>query len=882
MIAPLLHSLRNRLIAAFVGLAVVPIVIAGALLGWHIYYQHLDDSLARQQLLAQHVAGQLEAFVRRYELQLDDTVKLTGFSELDDPARQRVLALLLARQSALREVWYLDAEGRERLRLSRVRLNTDPSDAGGGGEIFRAAMARRDIHFGRIYYAADSGEPLMDIGLPVLDAPSGRITGVLAAQIRVKTIWTLIAELPSRPGEAVYVLDGQQRVIAHRNPSLVLRETRAALLSGVSRQSGLGGADVFIAATTTHNGGQEWTVVVEKSAIEVLAPALGGVKIVAVVTLLALLVALLLCFYAIRRIVTPIQEVAGVARTIRDGDLTCRVVTTGNDEIGEMGHAFNDMTARLRNTLESLEHEVGERRRAEDTLRHERDFIQTVVEGANTLLVVLDRQGRIIRFNRAAEELTGYAFADVAGSPFWEFFLPSEERPAMMAMFNNIETGNLIRRHEHPWLMRDGSLRMFDWSNAVTFDAHAKVEFVISIGVDITERRHAEHLLAENRKVLRTMIDSASMWISYFGQDGRYVVANQRYAETFGLPLDKIEGAHYTEVLPPALAQAHRPYIERCLAGETVSFNEASDVGAAEPLYTTGVYVPVLDEGGRIIGGVVAISDVSQIKLVEHSLRELNASLEQRVQEQTEENLLKERLLLQQSRHAAMGEMVSAIAHQWRQPLNALAITLANLQDSFEFGELDKACMESTMETAHGFIQKMSSTIDDFRNFFRAKQRKEQYSLADAIRDAANLVQPSLAASAVELALECPTDMENFGSANELGQVLVNLIVNAKEASIEHKVAAPRVIVKLERDGDNAVISIEDNAGGIAAGVGERIFDPYFTTKPMGTGIGLYMARIIIERHLNGSIAYANIGHGARFTLTFPLCQPTPEELREL
>lgn len=876
------HSLRYSLIAAFFGLALIPVLIVGGLLGWHTYTQHLNDSYARQQQLAQRMAVQLEAFLHHFELHLEDTAELTGFSHLDAAGRQRALALLLAKQPTLREVWYLDATGREQGRLSRVRLVTGEPPAASNGELFRNTVSRRENYFSPVYYAADSGEPLMDVGLPLVDPLSGKVAGLLAAQVRVKAIWALVAELQPHPGETVYILDSRQRVVAHRNPSVVLRETHVPQAPQQQRQSGLNGADAFIASAAVSSGGQEWTVVVELAASEALAPALRGIKIVAAVTLAALLVALLLCFYAIRRIVLPIQEVATAARAIRDGNLERRAAVDGDDEIGEMAGAFNDMTARLRDTLESLKEEVGERRRAQEQLRATSQLLDSIVENIpNMIFLKSTEELRFVLLNKAAEELLGIEREQMLGKNDYDFF-PREQAEFFTRNDREVLDSQAIRDiPEERIETRQLGARLLHTKKLALRDESGRATHLLGISEDITERRQAERQLAENRKVLRTMIDTASMWISFFDRDGRYVVANRRYAETFRLPLERIEGAHYTEVLPPALAQGQQPYIERCLTGETVAFEDTSDVGAAEPIYTSGTYVPVFDENGQVIGGVVAVSDISAIKHTEQALRELNSALEQRVREQTEENLLKERLLLQQSRHAAMGEMVSAIAHQWRQPLNALAITLANLQDSFDFGELDKACLSKSMQTAHGLIQKMSATIDDFRDFFRTQRRKERYSVAHTIRDAAKLLQPSLAASEVELVLNLGEDRENFGSANELGQVLVNLIVNAKEAAIERRVEHPHIEVTLGMAGENAVISVEDNAGGIDASVGERIFDPYFTTKPLGTGIGLYMVKIIVERHMGGTIRYAVLEHGTRFTLTLPLREPSAEELRD-
>lgn len=743
----LIHSLRNRLIAAFVGLALIPLLVAGSLLGWHTYTLHLTDSYARQQQLAQRISAELNAFLQRFELRLEVADNLSNLAELNPEGQRQILSRLLAKQHALREIWYLDAQGGVRAHLSRVRITSnDPATSPAQRDLLKAALHSEQAIFSPIHYDAGSGEPLMHIALPVIDPNRGQVAGVLGAQVRVKAIWDLVSSLKADAGEDIYILDAQQRVIAHRNPSIVLRETRFQPIPERERQIGLSGQEAFIASHTLRLGGQSFTVVVERAAAVALVPALTGLKIVGAVTVAALAIALALFYAAVRNIVFPILEIAAAARAIRDGNLERRVAVGGSDEIVDLATSFNSMTAQLRDTLHSLEHEVH-------------------------------------------------------------------------------------------------------------------------------ERKQAEKDLAENRQILRTLIDSVTMWISYFDTSGRYIVANQRYADTFGMPLERIEGSHFSDVLPASLIRSQAPHIARCLNGETVTFEEAADLGAAQPLYTTGTYVPVRDSEGAIIGGVVAVADISALKRAEVALKELNTTLEQRVNQQTEENLLKERLLLQQSRHAAMGEMVSAIAHQWRQPLNALAINLANLQDSFEFGELNREVMDDSMRTSHQLIQGMSRTIDDFRDFFRPRQRREKFQIEAAIHDAAKLVEASLNNSQIELVVDCEENIETYGISNELGQVVLNLIVNAKDASLERHIAAPRIAVHLSRSGEEASITVEDNAGGIDPQVGERIFDPYFTTKSMGTGIGLYMARIIVERHFNGHIAFTNTGAGTRFNIVFPLKQ---------
>jgi signal transduction histidine kinase len=264
------------------------------------------------------------------------------------------------------------------------------------------------------------------------------------------------------------------------------------------------------------------------------------------------------------------------------------------------------------------------------------------------------------------------------------------------------------------------------------------------------------------------------------------------------------------------------------------------------------------------------ITDITKRKAAEQALRELNATLEARVHEEVAKNRDKDHLLIQQSRLAAMGEMMGNIAHQWRQPINALSLVLANIKDAYEFDQLDRAYLDNQVERGGHLIHRMSATIDDFRGFFRPDRTRQAFSLARAVRDAMMIVDLSYAHAKIALELEPGEDVVCFGFPNEYAQVVLNLLGNAKNAIVERKIPAGRVTIRIGRAGRNGRLILCDNGGGIPADALPRIFEPYFTTREQGTGIGLYMSRMIIE-NMGGHIEVANADGGARVTLTTPL-----------
>ncbi|MGE4296046.1 MAG: CBS domain-containing protein [Campylobacterales bacterium] len=250
---------------------------------------------------------------------------------------------------------------------------------------------------------------------------------------------------------------------------------------------------------------------------------------------------------------------------------------------------------------------------------------------------------------------------------------------------------------------------------------------------------------------------------------------------------------------------------------------------------------------------------------------------EQQLREQMEQ---KEQMLIQQSKMAAMGEMIGAIAHQWRQPLSSLSLIAQDLVDAQKYGELDDSYLQHGVDRIQTQIAYMSQTINDFRDFLKPNKAREPFSPYRAAKAVVELLGVQLAAHGVQTGVEADEasgTIKAVGNENEFKQVMVNLINNAKEAVIERqkKEAGFKGFIRIEvaaRKGGVALLII-DNGGGIPAWAQPRIFQPYFTTKgsDKGTGIGLYMAKSIIESGMGGTLSFASTpNEGTVFTLTLP------------
>lgn len=233
-----------------------------------------------------------------------------------------------------------------------------------------------------------------------------------------------------------------------------------------------------------------------------------------------------------------------------------------------------------------------------------------------------------------------------------------------------------------------------------------------------------------------------------------------------------------------------------------------------------------------------------------------------------------QKMLVAQSRHAAMGEMMSMIAHQWKQPLTVLSMIANNIRMDLELGTLDTKHALTYYEKLTQQINYLSGTIDDFSNFFKPQKGKQFLrDLSELIDNALNLMRPSLEKHHITIVPLYEPVYNVRLHTNELMHVILNLLKNAQDAFEQNPCTDATIYLTTHVEDNTVFINIEDNAGGIDPSIQNRIFDPYFTTKEKlnGTGLGLYMSKSIIESYFHGKISFTCKAGKTKFTLQFPL-----------
>ena len=233
----------------------------------------------------------------------------------------------------------------------------------------------------------------------------------------------------------------------------------------------------------------------------------------------------------------------------------------------------------------------------------------------------------------------------------------------------------------------------------------------------------------------------------------------------------------------------------------------------------------------------------------------------------------KDALLFKQSKMAAMGEMISMIAHQWRQPLATIASVVMNLRMLIEFKQYNEKAFIEELASINEYVQYMSKTIDDFRNFYKPNKQKESVILKDVIETSLSVIESSLRTKNIKTTVDIQTIEPITCYKNELIQVILNLIKNAQDVLVEGNIEDAAIGLSVVKNSEESQsIIIWDNGDGISEDIIDKIFDPYFSTKDEknGTGLGLYMSKIILEDHSNATIDVEN-DNGAKFTITLPV-----------
>ncbi|MBI5847292.1 MAG: PAS domain S-box protein [Nitrospirae bacterium] len=540
---------------------------------------------------------------------------------------------------------------------------------------------------------------------------------------------------------------------------------------------------------------------------------------------------------------------------------------------------------------EGLEQTI-EKRTAD--LRESEERFRSMFEKVHVVALVIDpADGAIIDANTAATMFYGWSHDQLLSMKISQInILQAEDVRKEMQAAKTEQRSFFLFKHRRA----DGSIRDVEiYSGPI--QAGGKT-MLYSIVHDISERRQAEEKIKQLMNEQQVILQTAPIGISFI-KNRRIIWTNPYVEKIFGYEPQELWGLS-TRVLYVTQDDYERTgatgYAHIAL-GKSYS-TELLLVNKQGETFWASLVGQAVNPNDPADGSIWMFQDITERRHAEDVLREktgqlehLTCNLEKQVEEEIAARTRNEQILIQQSKLAAMGEMLGAIAHQWRQPLNSLGMCVQNIHDAYIHGDLNRSYLDRTVQKSMDQIQHMSKTIDDFRNFFRPDKELSTFDTMTVIGEVLSLFSAQLTSNNIAFRLTCHTHSRTFvqvggievcpekiveGYRNEFEHVILNLISNAQDSIITRReTVQDKSSIKglmtfdfFNRD-DNVIIEVGDNGTGIPDAVMPRIFEPYFTMKEQskGTGIGLYMSKIIIEDHMKGSLTVKNGPGGAVFTI---------------
>lgn len=463
--------------------------------------------------------------------------------------------------------------------------------------------------------------------------------------------------------------------------------------------------------------------------------------------------------------------------------------------------------------------------------------------------------GRIIDANNRLLYLTGFSRHEIHTMRPDELYEAQEFK-------HGLNVAELVAEGKH--FVYESRLKTFSGSS-ITVEVGSSFVEINGTPLCIVSMRDIDSLirLEKEKKDSDTLTEAtfnaAGIGICLCDESGIFCKVNDTFANMHEYRADELIGVKYEMLLAAECRERVTGEIRDFAYGQAEHFSsEHTGVTSSGREITVSVYVSRIMLGGRTMF-VCSVQDITSIKHLEE-IRE--------VQEQ---------MLIQQSKMAAMGEMIGVIAHQWKQPLNVVYILAQYISELEEEGTEEK--LRELPEISEGIMKQvefMNDTMNDFRSFFKPGKEPETFEVRKAVEEIVSMLTPQLRQSDIEAKVTCDGEYEVRGFRNEFKQVVMNIISNSRDAVVSRRAEngiffSGRIRLDISRDGEKIALTVSDNGGGISGDMLEDVFKPYISSKgDKGTGIGLSTAKTIIEEKMDGTITACNIGEGACFTVYLP------------
>lgn len=418
-------------------------------------------------------------------------------------------------------------------------------------------------------------------------------------------------------------------------------------------------------------------------------------------------------------------------------------------------------------------------------------------------------------------------------------------------------------------------------NNQIEITYELVIEIVLLILILIGTFIYWNLKLKESEAKFRTLFDIAPVFLNSFDKNGKIILWNKECEKAFGWTFDEIKNKKDSLSLfydDPKVCEDVMKSFEN-ISDSFEEWHPKTKNGETLIVKWANIKLP----NGEIINIGLDITqqrnyEISirekalELKVAKSQLENLNSSLEKRIEDEIKKNTKQQHMIMQQNKLAQMGEMIENIAHQWRQPLAQINSSIILIDAILEKHNFKDTLVENKLTEIESLTSYMSKTISDFKNFFNPNKKKTIFNVEEAIQKASDILKGLINSHHIQIEINIEKDLKINSYLGELQQVILIIINNSIDAFIHMNIHFPKILINAYTDNESLVIHIEDNALGINSDLLDKIFEPYFTTKhkAQGTGLGLYIAKMIVENSLLGFLSVENKQNGACFTIKIP------------
>ncbi len=468
----------------------------------------------------------------------------------------------------------------------------------------------------------------------------------------------------------------------------------------------------------------------------------------------------------------------------------------------------------------------------EKTIIKEKDFISTIINNANAAIAAIDHEGYMFMINEYAQNFLGYTQKEISSEPFfWSRFLPEEKKEKVIDIIKKAQKGEIVKSFKNSWISKNAEERVFEWSNTLVKKDDGSMNYLVTIGIDVTDRENIQKRILEQKQEFETIFKTSKDGMAITDLKTNFLEFNHAYEEISGYTKEELLKKSSLELSSHEHKNKMKEMIKTAIKTGHVGNYEKESIVRGDKRIIVNMSITLLPDKKRFL---IVIKDITMLKQME-----------------------------KQTKLMAMGEMIGNIAHQWRQPLSVITTAISGLRIRDELSLLEKDEIKETSDIIIKQAKYLSNTIENFKNFIKEDKSVNNISLVESIKKAINIVEASLQNNYIKLHLEIEDDLIILGNSNELVEALINIITNSKDMLKLRDIKEEDRLILINTnklDEHSIELKILDSAGGAEENIINRILEPYFTTKhkSQGTGLGLSIVdKIVRERH-NGSINIYN------------------------